>query len=114
MNLKTFIIYFSVLFFIGKKSIAQNIFPIGKDSLTNKTFSKFLVDTYHKDIFSFAKNWDYSWDVYKDDSTGMFSKNGEEPITSSDTAHLFYTANCLTNVQGGYEIRYCFADKTQE
>ena len=114
MSLKTFIIYFAALFLIGKNSMAQNIFPTGRDSLSNKTFSKFLVRSYHKDKFSFAKNWDYSWDIFKDDSTGQFSRNDGEPITPTDTAHLFYTANCLTNVQGGYQIRYCFADKTQE
>lgn len=62
-----------------------------------------------KDTFSFAKKWDYSWEVFKDDSTGEFTKNSSEPLVPGDTAHLYYTANCLTNVQGAYDIRYCFA-----
>lgn len=64
-----------------------------------------------KDTFSFAKKWDYSWEVFKDESTGEFTKNSSEPLVPEDTAHLYYTANCFTNVQGGYNIRYCFADQ---
>jgi hypothetical protein len=63
------------------------------------------------DTFSFAKKWDYSWEVFKDDSTGTFTKNSDEPFLPSDTSHLYYTANCSTNVQGGYDIRYCYAEK---
>ena len=48
--------------------------------------------------------------VYKDDSTGKFFTLGD-PV---DTTHLFFTANCSTNVQGGYEIRYCFADRIKD
>jgi len=64
-----------------------------------------------KDTFSFAKKWDYSWEVFKDDSTGTFTKNSDEPLSPSDTSHLYYTANCQTNVQGGYDIRYCNAER---
>lgn len=67
-----------------------------------------------RDTFSFAKQWDYSWEVFKDDSTGEFTRNGGQAITPADTAHLFYTANCLTNFQGGYNIRYCFADQGKD
>ena len=49
----------------------------------------------------------------KDDSSGEFTRNDDQPLTPADTAHLFYTANCLTNVQGGYDIRYCFADQSK-
>ncbi len=66
-----------------------------------------------KDTFSFAKKWDYSWEVFKDDSTGEFTKNSSEPLLPVDTTHLFYTANCVTNIQGGYDIRYCFAEKNK-
>ena len=30
---------------------------------------------------------------------------------AGDTAHLYFTANCKTNVQGGYNVRYCYAIK---
>jgi hypothetical protein len=29
------------------------------------------------------------------------------------TTHLFFTASCSTNVQGGYNIRYCYAKKNK-
>ncbi len=64
-----------------------------------------------EDTFSFSKKWDYSWEVFKDDSTGEFSRNDDRPLKPADTAHLFFTANCQTNVQGGYDIRYCNAEK---
>ncbi|MEG4904754.1 MULTISPECIES: hypothetical protein [unclassified Microcoleus] len=114
MNLKPFIIYFTAFLLVGQNAVAQKRYLVGAGSLTYKTFSKVLVDKHLKDTFSFAKNWDYSWEVFKDDSTGEFSKNDDEPITPADTAHLFFTANCSTNVQGGYDIRYCFANKTKD
>jgi hypothetical protein len=101
MNIKSFIFSLAFLMFVGQNSIAQT------------KYSKFLVDRQMEDTFSFANNWDYSWEVFKDDSTGEFIKNCCEPLVPRDTAHLFYTANCLTNVQGGYDIRYCFATQSK-
>jgi len=72
-----------------------------------------MVDMQMRDSFSFAKKWDYPWDVFKDDSTGEFSKANGDPLLPVDTAHLFYTANCSTNIQGGYDLRYCFATKSR-
>ena len=69
--------------------------------------SKITVDKNLKGNFSFTKKWDYPEGVFKDDSTGEFTTDGS-PL---DTTHLFYTANCSTNVQGGYDIRYCYATK---
>jgi hypothetical protein len=62
-----------------------------------------------RDTFSFANRWDYPWDVIREDSGGMFSKIEDGLITAEDTAHLYFTANCTTNVQGGYEVRYAYA-----
>src|SRR6186997_1295524 len=84
---------------------------VGHYSFAQLSYSKFSVNTKMKDSFSFSKKWDYSWEVFKDDSTGTFTKNSDEPFQPGDTAHLFYTANCSTNVQGGYDIRYCDAEK---
>lgn len=98
MSINPFIITLTLLTIVGQNSNAQT------------KYSKVLVDRQIKATFSFAKQWDYSWEVFKDDSTGRFTKNDDQPLTAADTAHLFYTANCLTNVQGGYDIRYCFAD----
>ena len=98
MSIKPFIIAFIFLTIVGQISNAQT------------KYSKVSFDRQMKDTFSFSKHWDYSWEVFKDDSTGEFTKNDDQPLTPADTAHLFYTANCFTNIQGGYDIRYCFAD----
>src|ERR1700733_5407268 len=66
-----------------------------------------------KGVFSFLKGWAYAWDVIKHDN-GKFEKTDADTVTASDTAHLYYTANCKTNVQGGYNIRYCYASKTKK
>ena len=63
--------------------------------------------------FSFLKSWAYAWDVVKHDD-GKFEKVDADTLVAADTAHLYYTANCKTNVQGGYHIRYCNALKTKE
>jgi len=60
--------------------------------------------------FSFLNNWAYAWDVVKHDN-GKFEKVDADRVTATDTVHLYYTANCKTNVQGGYAIRYCNASK---
>ncbi len=98
MSIKPFIISLTFLTIVGQISNAQT------------KYSKVSVDRQMKDTFSFAKQWDYSWEVFKDDSTGEFTRNDDQSLTPADTAHLFYTANCFTNIQGGYDIRYCFAD----
>ncbi len=61
-------------------------------------------------VLSFTKNWAYPWIVVKLDN-GKFSKVEEGNITAADTTHLYFTANCQTNVQGGYKLRYCYATK---
>lgn len=74
--------------------------------------TKIAVDRQMKDTFSFTNLWAYYWMVMKDDN-GRFTKTDGEPLTASDTAHLYYTANCVTNIQGGYSIRYCEAQKNK-
>jgi len=101
MTIKPFIFYLALLFVGGQYSFAQS------------KYSKLSVDRQMKDTFSFAKQWDYSWEVFKDESTGEFKRNDDQSLSPADTAHLFYTANCFTNVQGGYNIRYCFADQSK-
>lgn len=101
MNIKPFIFSLALLIVVGQNLNAQT------------KYSRLSVDRQMKDTFAFARQWDYSWEVFKDDSTGEFIKNDDRPLTPADTAHLFYTANCLTNVQGGYDIRYCFADQSK-
>lgn len=77
-------------------------------------YKKVMIDPRQKNSFSFTQQWDYRWDVFKDDSTGKFCRNDDQPLTADDTAHLYYTANCVTNVQGGYDIRYCSATKLND
>ncbi len=74
-------------------------------------YSPVVINTQMKDTFSFVSQWAYPWYV-ENDGTGHFSSDFGEKITAKDTAQLFFTAKCSTNVQGGYEIRYGFA-KTQ-
>jgi hypothetical protein len=71
--------------------------------------SKITVDKNFIDTFTFIKQWDYPSGIFKDESSGEFSTDG----TPLDTTHLFFTANCITNVQGGYNIRYCYASKNK-
>ena len=102
MQYKPVILIFCCLLFGCQKMFAQT------------TFSKIAVDGKMKNKFSFTKKWAYSWDVFKDDRTGKFSKNDGQKIVRGDTAHLFFTANCQTNIQGGYTIKYCYANKNKD
>jgi hypothetical protein len=99
MNKYLLLFLISILVLVNNKLHAQNV------------YTKFEVNKKMKDTFSFAKKWDYSWDVFKDDSTGEFSIMGDDAISKSDTTHLFYTANCTTDIQGGYDIRYSYASQ---
>lgn len=84
-------------------------------STTGQTkYSRINIDHQMKDTFSFVKKWDYSWIVVKDENTGSFEKFDGQPIKPADTAHIFHTASCSTNVQGGYDIRYCFAEEKSD
>jgi hypothetical protein len=87
------------------------VFLIMQELPAQVKYSRVNVDPMLKDTFSFGQQWDYSWDIFKDDSTGEFIKASDQPLAAADTVHLFFTAKCSTNVQGGYEIRYCYADK---
>jgi hypothetical protein len=87
--------------------------------LISQTFaqSKYSRIVYHrqmKDTFSFVKHWDYASNIIKDDSSGKLSRDDEKPMKRADTAHFYFTANCETNVMGGFNIRYCFATKKGE
>jgi hypothetical protein len=101
MTIKPFIFYLALLIAGGRQSFAQ------------AKYSRLSVDRQMKDTFAFASQWDYSWEVIKDDSTGEFTRNDGQSLKPADTSHLFYTANCLTNVQGGYDIRYCVAEESK-
>lgn len=83
-------------------------------SYSQTKYAKVSVNRQMKDTFSFAKQWDYSWEIFKDDSTGEFTRSDDQPLMPADTVHLFYTANCFTNVQGGYSIRYCFSLQSKD
>jgi len=63
-----------------------------------------------KDSLKFTNNWAYPWWVTKDND-GRFHKNTDGKITKKDTSHLYFTAHCKTSVQGGYDIRYCYAER---
>lgn len=59
---------------------------------------------------NFSKHWAYPWYVVKHPN-GKFENTLGSDIKKADTAHLYFTANCQTNVMGGYKLRYCFANK---
>jgi len=75
--------------------------------------SLITIDKNFRDTFTFHKQWAYEWSVIKEDD-GSFSKAFDGKVKAADTAHLFYTANCSTNVQGGYHIRYSYAEKIND
>jgi hypothetical protein len=75
--------------------------------------SALSIDKNFKDTFTFQRQWAYDWGVLKEDD-GSFSKAFGGKVKAADTAHLFYTANCSTNVQGGYHIRYSYAEKIND
>ncbi|BAU52186.1 hypothetical protein [Mucilaginibacter gotjawali] len=60
--------------------------------------------------FSFTKKWSYPEGVIKYEN-GKFEKTDGEKLEAADTAHLYFTANCKTNIQGGYTIKYCSATR---
>jgi len=92
-------------------------------TLPQTKFSKIKIDKDFKDTLSFVSGWDYPAGIYEIGNTGEFARFGDGPDTivrnqadstaavQLDTTHLFFTANCATNLQGGYKIRYCSAEK---
>ncbi len=74
-----------------------------------KRCSAVIIREMPKEKFAFNSHWDYRWDIIKDDN-GKFTSTTADQYKPVDTAHLYFTANCKTNVQGGYTIRYCYAD----
>jgi hypothetical protein len=77
-------------------------------------YSKVTINRNMKDTFTFVNLWDYSPDIIKDDSTCRLSRDDGKPIHAADTAHSYFTANCETNVMGGYNLRYCYAFKSKD
>jgi hypothetical protein len=80
-------------------------------AFAQSSLTPIIFDTEPREAFTFVKKWAYRWDVLKDDK-GIFTKTEDGKVTRGDTAHLYFTANCKTNIQGGYQIRYCYAKKT--
>ena len=82
--------------------------------------SPVTVDPALKGDFRFTESWDYPWDYVPEEqpvkTTGRRTpaKAIGRQLRAGDTAHLFFTARCTTNVQGGYAIRYCFATRQQD
>jgi len=78
----------------------------------SKTPSSVTIGKIPEARFSFTKNWGYKWNIIKHND-GKFENIDGKPILPGDTAHLYYTANCQTNVQGGYSLNYCNATKKE-
>jgi hypothetical protein len=76
----------------------------GLAATAQQSFIPVIFSKEPKGVFSFEKEWAYPWYIIKDDK-GMFAKVLAGKITKEDTAHSYFTANCKTNVQGGYSLR---------
>jgi hypothetical protein len=63
-------------------------------------------------VTSFTKHWAYPYYVIRHND-GSFENTEGGGIKAADTAHLYFTANCTTNVQGGYTVRYSAASKKE-
>jgi hypothetical protein len=57
------------------------------------------------DSFSFTHRWSYPPHGEKDNA-GQFSKISGKINLATDTVHLYYTANCKTNIPGGPNVVY--------
>ncbi len=86
------------------------VFTCNKVNAQEKTYTPIVIDEALKTNFAFTKNWAYPWYMDKDDN-GKLIKNIDGKITKADKAHLYFTADCKTDVQGGYSIRYCHATR---
>ncbi len=60
------------------------------------------------DSLAFTNGWWYPWYTVKHQD-GTFENTFGSELKAVDTAHLYFTSHCETNVQGGYEVRYCYA-----
>ncbi len=99
MNNRLLILALCLLVFTGREAKAQE-----------KFYAPVTIDENPKTHFAFTKNWAYPWYMSKDDN-GKLIKNIDGKITKADKAHLYFTADCKTDVQGGYSIRYCHATR---
>ena len=100
-----------LFYFLTNSLLGQTPHLFGENNVkVKKIISKVTVDKNFIDTFSFIKQWSYPDYTFKDDS-GHFEIDENRKIIAEDTAHLYFTANCTTNVQGGYDIRYCYAKK---
>jgi hypothetical protein len=62
---------------------------------------------------TFVEKWAYPWHIIKiKDGRFEDSKSGE--IIKGKVPRLYFTANCQTDVQGGYSIKYCYASKNKD
>jgi hypothetical protein len=89
------------------------VFTCNKVNAQEKIYTPIVIGETLKTNFAFTRNWAYPWYMTRD-KKGNLHKNTEGKITKSDKAHLYFTANCKTDVQGGYSIRYCYANKLSD
>jgi len=62
---------------------------------------------------TFVEKWAYPWHIIKI-KDGRFEDSESGEIIKGKVARLYFTANCQTDVQGGYSIRYCYASKNKD
>jgi hypothetical protein len=105
-NLLVILLFALPAFLFGQKRQLSG----GNNVAVKQIRGKIIVDKNFRDTFSFTKEWEYPDYTFKDDE-GNFQIDEDRAIKAEDTMHLFFTARCTTNVQGGYDIRYCYAEK---
>lgn len=78
----------------------------------SKAYFPVMIGKTAKTNFSFIEKWAYPWYVIKQ-AGDKFENTFGNKISKTDTLHLYFTANCKTNVQGGYTLKYCYAVKNK-
>jgi hypothetical protein len=100
-NVKRLLVYLSWML-IASSSLAQS-----------KTYTTVTIRKISGTRLTFTKKWAYPWNIIKvkDDK---FEDIESGKTIKSEVAHLYLTADCQTDVQGGYSVRYCYASKYKD
>jgi hypothetical protein len=78
-----------------------------------RIISHFKVDYKFKDTLTFPNKWEYPWYILKNEN-GRFINTMDSMLQPEDTIKLFFTANCVSTLQGRHFIRYCSAIKSND
>jgi len=91
-----------ILFLCASCNLANNAFA------QSRFAQKVVVQAVPADSLAFTSGWGYHWYMIKQGDVTFENTNGTK-LKAEDTAHLYFTSHCETNVQGGYAVQYCYA-----